>query len=79
MPGDKRVIVSNLHRRAVRSGQLDGAGIVLSLESKNLEVLEAARELLLASLPESVTVMSQEADSRRHSKRASTEWQRKVV
>lgn len=58
------------------SGQLDGAGIVLSLESKDLEVLEAARELLVATLPRSVTVMSQESDSRRHSKRASTEHQR---
>lgn len=58
------------------SGQTDGAGIVLSLECKEVEVLAAARELLLENLPPAVTVLSEEADSRRHSNRASIDTQR---
>ena len=68
----------NAALRVVRwccSGQVDGAGIVLSLESKELEVLVAARALLLKNLPIDVTVISEEADSRRHSDRASMDVQ----
>lgn len=61
------------------SGQTDGAGIVLSLECKELEVLAAARELLLKSLPPDVTVISEEVDSRRHSDRASVDVQRSLM
>ena len=61
------------------SGQTDGAGIVLSLECKDLEVLAAARELLLKSLPHDVTVISEEVDSRRHSHRASVDVQGNFV
>ena len=60
----------------VCSGQTDGAGIVLSLESKEVDVLAAARELLLENLPPGVTVLGEELDSRRHSNRASMETQR---
>ena len=45
------------------SRQRDGARIVLSLESKDEECLEAARALLLASLPGAATVTSEEKDS----------------
>ena len=61
------------------SGQPDGAGIVLSLESKEVEVLAAARQLLLDNLPPGVTVISEEADSRRHSNRPSSESLRTAI
>lgn len=49
---------------------------MLSLESKDVEVLAGARELLLQNLPPNVTVVGEEVDSRLHSNRVSTETQR---
>lgn len=46
--------------------QLDGAGIVLSLESKDSGVLRVARDFLRQELPAGL-ISSEEADSPRYS------------
>lgn len=51
------------------SEQTDNAGIVLSLESKDMEQLDVAKKLLLSSLPVQVHVTAEELDSPSLSKR----------
>lgn len=45
------------------SGQCDGAGIVLSLEAKDPEVLQVAKQMLIETLPEYVDILQQASDA----------------